>query len=77
MCPAEKAGRAIRYIFCSATASQKDAAAIPHTKTTRNNNFRKRLAQAEIYQQLARCLWLRAHNISKKSSFELEILNNL
>ena len=23
-------GRAIRYIFCSAIASQKDAAAIPH-----------------------------------------------
>jgi hypothetical protein len=25
-------GRAFRYIFCSAIASQKDAAAIPHAK---------------------------------------------
>jgi hypothetical protein len=77
VCPAEKAGRAIRYIFCSATASQKDAAAIPHTKTTRNNNFRKRLAQAEIISTASAMPLARAHNISKKSSFELEILNNL
>ena len=46
-------GRAIRYIFCSAKASQKDTASIPHAKNNTMNFYKKVILISTLFSLMS------------------------